>query len=354
MSAPSPDAFQLGDPSWFLDGLDMAAGRARFVRADREALSAEPFLDYRWRRDGAASLDVPLPDLGAIASEPAPLSFIWHTSYAASTLLAACLDSHGQCLALREPQALTLLAALKRREGLRNPALARTVFALLARRFRPGELVLIKPANSANALIAEAAALTEGRSLLLYSDCESFLISLAREGAAGFGYARELFMILATDGHPAGRWPPEHLFRLTDLQLAVLVWRMQMDVLQAASARLGDRARSLDCRRFLDDPAAVLGAVDDFLELGLGRARIQRTLEGPLFGRDAKRPGQAFDPKARAGERQRLRAQLGSDLDAALASIDQAFPHPPRLAPPLELHPRPATASPGPLLETSH
>ena len=330
----SDDPLALGNPGWFLHGLDADSRRATFVRTDRAALSAEPFLDHRWRQDELACREVAVSDFSAVGSEPAPVNFIWHTSHCASTVLASCLDAEGRCLALKEPQVLVILAALKR-GGLRDPALARAVFALLARRFQPGEQVLIKPSNSANNLITEAAALTKGRMLLLYSDCESFVLSIARQGVSGFGLVRRLFMSLARDGHPAGCWPPEQLFRLTDLQLAVLVWRMQMDALEVAATRLGERARSLDCRRFLTDPGPVLCAVDDFLGLGIGEAHIQGALDGPRFRGHAKLPGQVFDPEARAAENRRLRAQLGRDLDEALSSIERDFP----LAPPLEVGP---------------
>jgi hypothetical protein len=171
--------------------------------------------------------------------------------------------------------------------------------------------------------------------LLLYSDCESFVLSMARQGRAGFAYVRDRFRSLAADGHPAGAWPPAELFRLTDLELAALVWRMQMDALEAASARLGDRARSLDCKALLDGPGEVLPMVDDFLGLGLGRKRLEAVADGPLFRRDAKHPGEAFDARAREVEQDRLRAQLGDDLPAVLRSMEAAFPHAPVLAPPL-------------------
>jgi hypothetical protein len=340
MLAVSENPVEFGDPRWFLDGLDVASGRASFALTDRAALSAEPFLDHRWRRPAGGGVLASLAEVGAISSEPAPLSFIWHTSFCASTLLAACLDTPGRCLSLKEPRVLVDMADLKRSGRLHDPRVARAVFALLARRFQPREQVLIKPSNGANTLIAEAAALTKGPMLLLYSDLESFLLSMAKMGAAGFVYVRELFMALAADGHPCGRWPAAQLFKLTDLQMAALVWRMQMDGLEAASQHLGGRARSLDCRRLLDDPGPVLGAVDDFLGLGIGPEGIQRVQAGPLFTRDLKHPGKAFDPKARAEEGRRLRAQFGSDIDTVLASMAEAFPHPPKLAPPLEIRGR--------------
>ncbi len=336
MTGISRDGLDLGDPALFLHDIDLGSGRAGFVRTDRATLSAEPFLDHRWRAAEAVDATATSIELQTSASGTPRLNFIWHTSYCASTLLATCLDAPGRCLSLKEPRALVILASLKQAGRLGAPGgLARSVFGLLGRRFDPGEQVLIKPSNSANILIPEAAALTHGQMLLLYSDCESFVLSVARQGRAGFAYVRDRFHSLAADGHPVARWPAADLLKLTDLELAALVWRMQMDALEAASTRLGARARSLDCRLFLEDPGLVLSRLDDFFGLDLGPGRLDQVVEGPLLRRNAKRPGEAFDSRARAEERARLRAHLGPDLPAVLQAMESAFPRPPVLAPPL-------------------
>jgi hypothetical protein len=333
------DGIDPRDPSLFLHDIDLNTGRAGFVRTGRDGLSAEPFLDHRWRTPDRVDATLSLAQLPAAGDPPPRIDFIWHTSHCASTLLAACLDAPGRCLALKEPRVLVILAAMKR-SGRFDSGLAKAVFSLLGRSFDPDERILIKPSNSANGLMVEAAALTRGRMLLLYSDCESFVLSMARQGRAGFAYVRDLFRSLAADGHPAGRWPAAELLRLTDLELAALVWRMQMDAMEAASARLGDRARSLDCRILLEDPEAVLPRLDDFFGLGLGRERLLEVVDGPLFRRDAKSPGQAFDARARKEQRAALRAHLGADLPGVLKSMEEAFPRPPRLVPPLAVAPR--------------
>ncbi len=333
-SGLSPHGFDLSDPGWFLHDLDPSSGRAGFARTDRAALSAAPFLDHQWRE--ASAVDAVLPQLPAAGPDAPRLNFIWHTSFCASTLLAACLDSPGRCLALKEPRALVLLADLKRAGHLAHaPGLARSVFSLLGRRFDADEQVLIKPSNGANTLIIEAAAQTQGRMLLLHSDCESFVLSVARKGQAGFAYVRDLFRALAADGHPLTRWPVDDLIRLTDLQLSALVWRMQMDMLEVASQRLGERARSLDCRVFLEDPDLVLPRIDDFLGLGIGAQELEQAAAGPLFSRDAKRPGQAYSARGRADDQARLRAHLGADLAAAVRTMEAVFPNPPKLGNPL-------------------
>lgn len=332
MSGFAQGGFDPRDPALFLHDLDLQAGRAGFVRADRARLSTEPFLDHRWRPAEAVDGLLPLAELKAPVEEAPVIDFIWHTSFCASTLLAACLDAPGRCLALKEPRALVILAALKRSGGL-DGDLAKSVFALMGRRFEPGERILIKPSNSANNLIAEAAALTRGRMLLLYSDCESFVLSMAKQGQPGFAYVRERFRSLAADGHPAGRWPVGELLRLTDLELAALVWRMQMDVLEAASDQLGERAMSLDCKVLLKDPAGVLPRIAEFFGFDFGVQRLGEL--SALFRRDAKQPGQTFDPRSRDDARAELRARLGPDLPAVLRGMAEAFPQPPRLAPPL-------------------
>jgi hypothetical protein len=345
MSDSSQDAPDLRDPGWFLHDIDLSSGRAGFVRTDRAALSAEPFLDHRWLGAEAVAATAPLSELEAASAEPPAMSFIWHTSHCASTLLAACLDSPGRCLALKEPRVLVILAALKQSGRLRDPRVTASVLGLLGRRFEPGEQVLVKPSNGANGLIAEAADLTRGRALLMYSDCESFVLSMARLGRSGFAYVRDRFRNLAADGHPAARWPATELFRLTDLEMTGLVWRMQMDVLEAASARLGDRARSLDCSRLLADPGPVLARIDAFLGLGLGPERIGQVLAGPLLARDAKRPGAAFDAAARAEQDDEIRRQLGADLPAVLESILAMSSGPSGLAPPIEAEWLPGSAA---------
>jgi hypothetical protein len=227
------------------------------------------------------------------------------------------------------------LADMKRRGLLHaDPAAAGAVFGLLARRFDEDERILVKPSNGANSLIPEAAAVTTGPMLMLYSSCESFLLSMAKQGGAGFTFVRNLFGSLASE-HPVGAWPVPTLLSLTDLQLAALVWRMQMDILEAASAGLGCRARSLDCRLFLEDPGYVLTKLDAFLGLNLGPERLDAVVNGPLFNRDVKHPGRTYDSRSRAAAESRVRAQLGSDLPAVLRWIEAVFPAPPRLATPL-------------------
>lgn len=328
--------FDLADAGWFPVTLDLEARAAHFVRSRRGSLATQPFLDQKWDRSGLHHTAVRFEDLPSPSTTPR-LSFIWHTSFCCSTLLAASLDSLGKCLPLKEPKVLVDLADAKRRGDLAvSPQLTAAVFGLLGRRFGAGEQIVVKPSNGANALIGEATTHTSGRMLLLHSDCRRFLVSTAKNGEPVRAFVRNLFMALLADRPQAVRWSSGDLLRLTDLQLAAIVWQLQMANLRRAAEALGDRARSLDSATFLADPRAALNGLDDFFELGLGKSVIARTVTGPDFRRDPKTAA-GFDAADRAEQAAAAAGALGEDLDRIVdwsfkvcgwAAPDAALPNP--------------------------
>jgi hypothetical protein len=323
---PDPDidglksAPDLADPAWFLDHLDIESGQARFVKVDRDQLSRQAFLDPRWSRQGLAAAAVAGSALDAPPSERPRLNFVWHTSFCCSTVLAALLDRPGLNLSLKEPRALVDLADLKRRQqGLKRPGLARSVLGLYGRRFSPGEQILIKPSNFANNLILDAAQMTDGRMLMLYSSCRSFLISILKAGESRRSYVRELFVSLAADGHCEADWPMPTLLRLSDLHMAALVWRMQMRAMQTAMASLGDRAASLDGDMFLERPREALTALDGFFRLGFGADAIQDLTNGPRLGRDVKTGADGAGVGRAPAEADSVEGRFAAHLDSLVS-----------------------------------
>ena len=127
------------DVRWFADNFELSRKSFSFVRADRDLLARQPFLDYRWKTDGLPrreiSLDEALTGLPA-GAEPAGLNFIWHTSFCCSTSIAKALDLAGRNLSLCEPQILIPIADLKRAGMFANnslsPRLPEIVFRFLA------------------------------------------------------------------------------------------------------------------------------------------------------------------------------------------------------------------------------
>jgi hypothetical protein len=317
-----PDFF--ADPAWFPEGFEPGTGEFKFVSADRAELAAQTFLDERWDRAKAnharAKTAGLIARLGAHRPQP---RFIWHTGFCCSTLLAKAFENPGRNLSLCEPQILVDIAGATRAGVLAAdgvPGTAHLAFHLLARGFAPGEVVTIKPSPAANPLARLAATSTSGPMLFLFSDCRSFVISIFKLGEAGRKYVRRLFLILLRDGHAQQNWPAARTLSLSDLELAAVLWHMQIAEFARARSRIPNgRAAALDCDALLAAPAEALCEVDRFFGLGLGRDRLQNVAVGPLFHRNAKTPGQTFDADRRREEHGRIARALGSDLDHIVA-----------------------------------
>jgi hypothetical protein len=325
------------DPAWFLHGLDLGNALAGFVRTSRSALADAVFLDPKWRPEGlAAPRIVPFASVRGFSTDAPPPAMIWHSAFCCSTLLAQCLDQPGQVLALKEPMALTHLAeAVRRRAPVADARFVEAVLALLARRFSPGERVAIKPSNSAN-LLAPFAVAMGSPTLLIYSSCRDFVLAIASGGPSVAGgelrrrFVRNLMAERLAGGALDTRWRPLNLVGLSDLQLAAIVWHLQMADFRALAAAPGGAVRSLDCERFLADPAGVLAAIDGLFGLNLGVPRIDAIVRGPKLARHAKFPEDAFTAADRRAQLDAAEDILGEALGATVAWSYAVCPETPR------------------------
>lgn len=314
----------IGNADWFPDNIDFNRNTFGFVRTERNALSRESFLDSRWNRGALARVDIPVSTvLTTVEKLPRPkLNFIWHTAFCCSTLIARCLDAENKNLSLKEPQILILLAEAKRAGRQIEPA-GNAAFKLLA---RGREHVLVKPTNAVNNLVPEAVRATDGRMLFLYSDCKSFLISIAKKGEMGRIFARKLFGLFAADGHPQAKWPWQTLFELSDMQVAALVWHMQ--IAEFRRSHVASRSAALNCDEFLAHPRETLEKLNIFFGLGLSAAQLDAAL--PMLARNAKDTNESFGAERRAAEASETARMFGSELDTVVEWSYRACPETPR------------------------
>jgi hypothetical protein len=206
------------------------------------------------------------------------------------------------------------------------------VFSLLARPFFAGAAVTLKPTNSANNLAQEAARLTSGKMLFLYSDLPSFILAVAKRSERGRAYARQLFWTIAGDGHPQFVWPMEKLFTLSDLEIAALAWHMQVETLTRAwPLPEQGRAASLDCDAFLDSPIETLAALNKFFGLGLEEHHLASF--GQESGAHAKHADRNFSATGRREEHQKIHEQIGPVLDEIVTWSYEVCPSTPRGVP---------------------
>jgi hypothetical protein len=161
--------------------------------------------------------------------------------------------------------------------------LPRAIIGLLSRPLAANAAALIVGSPAASILALEAAQLTTGKALFLYSDLRSFLTEVARNGELARGFIRRMFSVIAGDGHEQAAWPAVNLFQMTDLQIAALVWHMQMAEFRRVMTVLGPRAASLDVDALLQSPKTTLARLDDFFALRLGDGFLEETAEGPIF-----------------------------------------------------------------------
>jgi hypothetical protein len=202
---------------------------------------------------------------------------------------------------------------------LANPKfknLPRTLFGLLSRPLASGATLSVKPAPAANILAPEAAEVTSGKMLFLYSDLKSFLIAVARGGETRRGVIRTMFSTIASDGHMPPGLSAAQLMAMPDLQIAALVWHMHMAQMRKSMDALGDRAASFDCDVFLKDPEPAIARLDAFFGVdpaddypgngGTASAALQR---------HAKTGQPIADPWAHRMEEHDVDASFARDVD---------------------------------------
>ncbi|HSC18370.1 MAG TPA: hypothetical protein VLC74_05600 [Rhizomicrobium sp.] len=315
----------LAKAEWFPAEYDIPTRMLRFAQSSRETISNETFLgEGKWDYSKLPQVEFPervmlrhLPDKTAKPQ----VNFIWHTGFCCSTLIARLLDVPGKNLSLKEPGVLLLLADVKRQKAMGpgktfSPRFPELLFYLLCRPFSAGERITIKPTNSCNHILPDAVSLTQGKHLFLYSDCRSFLISIAKKGEYGRQYARKLYAGIVGDGNVQARWPIADVFAMTDLQTASILWHMQIAEFQRSWPLLAPgRATSLDCDAFLADPLGALVKIDEFLGLGIGRECLADRIASPVFSRHSKDSMTAYTQENRRADHARLAGEMKSVLE---------------------------------------
>lgn len=309
------------DPAWFPSALDLERRLIRFAKIDRVGLKREAFLDDRMAGSVKGAGLAAISKLQQLPAKNAqPPAFIFHTAFCCSTLMARALDAPGQALALKEPDILMGLAnayrmARNENENREIDQIRELILRLLARPHESSERVVIKPTNMANNL-APILAATEMRAVLLYGDLKGFLVSVLKKGEACKAFIRKQYTIFALDKEGVGAIPERRALGLTDLQIAALVWRHQMEMFtRLLAAPNGDHLRSLDFRMLLDRPADVLRAANAHLKLTIADKDVEAAASGPVFRTNSKFDDQDYDAGARAKDEAELVARHKEELD---------------------------------------
>jgi hypothetical protein len=280
------------DPQWIPHTYDVTGTNLTFVHVPRPDRAKLMFLSDGHFDGNFEKATFPAEAVRAEigTAEAAPINFIFHTSFCGSTLLTKALDVPGTSAVLKEPDVLHNLANfLIGSDDQSNRQRLELVLRLLERPLAPGESVIVKPTNFANRLLEPMLAMRpRSNAVLLYSDVETYARSLLKRGMFGRIVARKLFGQLR-------QWSPLHLgfsdaalFDQTDVQIAALVWLMQIHHFDAMARRFGPRVMLVDTASFLADPAATLNGAQALFGLGLAQSEVDSIASGPVFATHSK------------------------------------------------------------------
>lgn len=299
----------IDNPEWLPHRYDAETRTVRFVHAPRAHQRQATFLDDEGLADAAISTPLPISALALVRS-PAP-TWIFHSAFCCSTLLARALDLPGRVWGLKEPRVLNDLAGAALQDRLDYRDLA-TITNLLARPLAEGERVIIKPSNEVNTLMLPLMKIEpEARAVLLSSSTADFLMSVAKKGMWGRSWVRQQFLRMRLRARRDPGFSAADLFVQTDLQIAAMVWLMHREQFHELFAALPDRVASLESETLLAHPTEAIGAVLTMAGAEANAAELH-AMHAAAFGEHAKERGRGYDLDIRAAE-QRHQAELHAD-----------------------------------------
>jgi hypothetical protein len=295
MSPADDSANLLSNPEWLPAHIRGSSLQfARLARDQREGLTflSDEYIAPLSPETASASL----AELRGAPAELAP-QYIFHSAFAASTLLTRALDIPGTAVGLKEPEILNELGEGSR-AGLLSPGVLEVVVRLLARPFVTGEKVIIKPSNVANVLAPSLLELYAGsNAIFLHAPLARFLRSIADKGLWGRRWVRRLYPVVARDTRFDFGLSAAEQFELTDLQVAALGWLMQHAQATALVEAFPGRVRTLDSEVFLARRAETIAAAAAHFGLALDADQPREIADGPAFATHSKEIGRAFDPE---------------------------------------------------------
>lgn len=307
------------DPEWLPHTYDVEGSSLTFIRVPRSARSELVFLSDRHFADKFEKAAFPRTALAseAAGAEQGPIHFVFHSSHCCSTLLGKALEIEGRSTLLNEPDVMINLAnRFIRSDDKDNRDRLELVLRLMARPFAPGEEVIVKPSNFGNRLAdVILATRPRTRAVLLYSDLETLLFSLAKRGMFGWIFGRQLFNQIREWSPLDFGYGPRELLEQTDMQITALAWLMQIHHLDGLARAFGpDRAMLLDSKDLVANPAAALARAQALFELGLQPGEVERIASGPVFSKHSKTLGQDYSASARAAEHKAISDAHAEDI----------------------------------------
>ncbi len=306
------------DPLWHAHRYDAAQDAFQFRHVPRDAHRKAAFLTDEYLGADPQTVAIARSDVLSALPDRAPMHFVFHSAFCASTMLVRALDTPGLAMGLSEPVVCNDIVGWRWRGAERRQvaAVLDASLALLQRPFGPGEAVVVKPSNIFNPLIGAAMALRpEARAVLLYAHLPVFLASVARKGLWCRLWARELVEGQLREGIVDLGFGPNDYFRQSDLQVAAMGWLVQHRLFGQVAQQLGAaRIATLDSETLTARKADCLVALSQHFGLSQDPGLRAAMLSNPALVSHSKF-GQDFSLQDRAAEQEFARRAYGEEID---------------------------------------
>lgn len=332
--------FDPADPAWLAHRYDAPSDRLLFRHVPRAMHGEGAFLTDELIGEQPQVIAGRAESVAAARKTAGPIHFLFHSAFCASTLLVRAIDSPGSAMGLSEPVLLNDVTGLHRRGERTGADLAHLLddaLTLLARRWQPGETVVVKPSNIIAGLMVPMMALRpDAHAVLLHAPLREFLVSVARKGLWCRLWVRELLEGLIRENHVGLGMDGKDYFRLSDLQVAAVGWLAQHRLFAGLAEQFPGRVRTLDSERLLADPAIALRSLAAFSMISHLAATADAVADHGAFSRHSK-SGADYSMTARAEERAAAEAAYGDEIDkvhdwalvlAETTGVSLALPNP--------------------------
>lgn len=326
-SEPGPTdvlaAPDFADACWFPVDIHVPRREYGFLAIGPDVLEDSTFLDTRIKAPLPEALTVGV-DVAAHAQMPAAaVSWLLHTSFCCSTLLARILHLPPYQVVLKEPLVLRRLSDARHAhwslEGLVEPTTR-----LLARPWDPGGAVVIKPTHAAlNIAVELFNATPDSRGIILTSSLDDFLVSNLKKTLETQAKVPALAERALQAGTFHARLQAGALAPPDLLAAAALQWAAQRELCVDIVAAVGTRRlRMLDACTLLDDVPGVARQCAQWLRLPVPQGLLTARA-GEVARRNAKAVEAEYDAQRRASDVRMIKARYGSQIAATRRWFDR-------------------------------
>jgi hypothetical protein len=329
----SPHALMF-DPQFYVYDIALKNKLTKFLVVEETHLDLAPFIDIRFEPMSKGYFSLPTRELFALEKqhqiERPRSSFIFHHAFVCSTLLARCLNQIDAFFSLKEPWILRRLADIKRAPGSRVPdsqwkQLFTTHIMLLAKNYRTGKLPVIKATNVANNLLVDVLRfLPDHKSLYLYSDLKSFLVSNLKKPEDTRKKMPGLAKGFINDEDFARKFPSYcEINQLSFLQVCALIWVVSLYNLRAnVEPHQSHQVRTLDMNVFLEKPADTVRFLSEFYSYHPDSDEVAKMVSPDVLETNAKQQSQSYSKEVRQAEAHQLIRSHHKEIERTLGWIN--------------------------------